>query len=253
MTALPLGHQVVGSGPRRLIVLNDWLCDTSTWQSAHVYLDQTRFSLGVRRRTRLRPFARCRTGSYTLHEKVADVLALADALAWPRFCIVGHSMSTYAAMHLGQHAGERVERAVLITPGPPRGFGADDAWLSDAQANTRDDMKRAETVRARFAERLSARLGSEYKTQRWLPRRRMPLQLRATSLCSPAMVWPLPEAPLRVPVLAITGEEDAPSMRREAVVANLSPLCTQLEVVGLPLAWRPLPCRCKKCHLEPWP
>jgi hypothetical protein len=30
MTDAILGHEVVGSGPQRLIVLNDWLGDTTT-------------------------------------------------------------------------------------------------------------------------------------------------------------------------------------------------------------------------------
>jgi pimeloyl-ACP methyl ester carboxylesterase len=44
---------------------------------------------------------------------------------------------------------------------------------------------------------------------------------------------PTPEAPVRVPVLAITGEEDLPAMRKAASLEYLSPLCKQLEVVGL--------------------
>jgi 3-oxoadipate enol-lactonase len=230
MATLTLGHELVGSGPRRLIVLNDWLCDTSTWQGARVYLDQARFTwtfADVRGYGR----SRGRTGTFTLAEEVLDVLALADALEWSRFSIIGHSMSTYVAMHLGQHAVDRVERVVLITPGPPRGFGADDAWLENAQAVTRDDARRAELVKQRFATRLSPGW-AEYKCQRWL----------ATSDAEAASAYiavyardglPTPDAPIEVPVLAITGEEDAPVMRRDAVLASLSPLCTQLEVVAL--------------------
>jgi pimeloyl-ACP methyl ester carboxylesterase len=213
-----------------LIILNDWLCDTSTWQSARAYLDQAQFSWAF---ADLRGYGRSRgrAGTFTVIEAAADVLALADSLAWSQFAIVGHSMSTYVAMHLGQHAAERIERVLLITPGPPRGFGADDAWLANAQANTRDDAQRAEAVRARFAERLSRGWG-DYKCRRWL----------ATSDASAAASYiavyardglPTPEAPIRAAVLAITGEEDSPAMRREAVVSNLSPLCANLEVVGL--------------------
>jgi pimeloyl-ACP methyl ester carboxylesterase len=44
---------------------------------------------------------------------------------------------------------------------------------------------------------------------------------------------PTPEAPIAVPVLSITGEEDISPMRKAASLEYLSPLCTQLEVVGL--------------------
>jgi hypothetical protein len=45
-------------------------------------------------------------------------------------------MSTYVATHLGQHCNARVEKVVLITPGPPRVFGADAVWLENAQHAT---------------------------------------------------------------------------------------------------------------------
>ena len=34
-------------------------------------------------------------------------------------------------------------------------------------------------------------------------------------------------------IVSITGEEDAPIMRKEATQKNLSPICSQLQVVGL--------------------
>jgi len=230
MTTALLGHEVVGSGPHRLIVMNDWLCDTSTWQGARAYLDPSHFTWAF---ADLRGYGRSRgrTGEFSVREAAADVLALADALGWQRFSIVGHSMSTYVALHLGQHAAERIERVVVITPGPPRGFGADAAWLAQAQANARDDGKRAEQVRARFAERLSAGWG-EYKCRRWLETSDAEAAAAYIALYARDGL-PDPEAPVRVPVLAITGEEDAPVMRSAASLAALSPLCAQLEVAAL--------------------
>ena len=39
-----LGHDRVGSGPLAVVVLNDWMYDTSTWDGARAYLDCERFS-----------------------------------------------------------------------------------------------------------------------------------------------------------------------------------------------------------------
>jgi pimeloyl-ACP methyl ester carboxylesterase len=230
MTEHILGHEVVGAGQQRLVVMNDWLCDTSTWQSARAYLDTSKFSWCF---ADLRGYGRSRghKGSFTVTEAAGDVLALADWLGWQRFAIVGHSMSTYVAMHLGQHWSARVEKVVLITPGPPRGFGADAAWLESAQATTRDEAKRSEAVRARFAGRLSPGWG-EYKRKRWL----------AVSDPDAAAAYvamyardglPTPEASVDIPVLAVTGEEDAPAMRQAAVLEEFAPLCSNLEVTAL--------------------
>ncbi len=230
MSTATLGYELVGSGSCHLIVLNDWFCDTSTWQDARAYLDQTRFSWAF---ADMRGYGRSRgqSGTFSVVEGASDVLELADALGWKHFSIVGHSMSTYMAMHLGQHAADRVQRVVLITPGPPRGFGADAAWLESSQAAARDDARRAEMAQARFADRLSPGWGA-YKCRRWL----------ATSDPEAAASYiaifardglPTPEATIAVPVLAITGEEDVLVMRKDAVLNNLSPLCPQLEAVGL--------------------
>jgi 3-oxoadipate enol-lactonase len=229
MTSAALGHEVFGQGPRRLIVMNDWLSDTSTWLGARPYMDQAGFSWAF---ADLRGYGRSRgrTGAFTVTEAASDLLATADALGWQRFAVVGHSMSTYVAMHLGQTATERVERVVLVTPGPPRGFGVDAAWLEQAEANTRDDARRAAQVRERFAARSPG--FREYKCRRWLE----------TSDAEAAAAYiavyardglPDPEARVRVPVRVIAGEEDAPVMRKDACLANLTPLCEQLEVIGL--------------------
>lgn len=230
MSANTLGHELVGTGPKRLLVLNDWLCDTSTWNSARPYLNLTRFTWAF---ADLRGYGRSRAlrGEYNLAEATADTLALADALAWPRFSLVTHSMSTYVGMHLGQHAPERIERLVLITPGPPRSFGADDAWLAQAQDNARSDERRAKAIRERFATRLSPGW-AEHKCARWL----------ATSNADAAASYiamyardglPAPEREIRVPTLAITGEEDAETMRSAAARQNLTPLCPRLEIAAL--------------------
>ena len=120
---MTLGHELVGVGPLRVVILNDWMADTSTWDGARGYLDGARFCFAF---ADLRGYGRSRDrgGAFTVIEAAADVVALADALAWDRFAIVGHSMSTLVALHLAQHHGDRIAAAVVITPPPPSGFGS---------------------------------------------------------------------------------------------------------------------------------
>jgi pimeloyl-ACP methyl ester carboxylesterase len=232
-----LGHDLVGTGDRRVVVLNDWLCDTSTWDGARAYLDVARFTWAF---TDLRGYGRSRgrAGAFTVLESSTDVLALADVLGWTRFSIVGHSMSSYIAMHLAQHAADRVERIVLLTPPPPRGFGMDDASLAASQAVARDDEMRAAMIKERFATRLSPGWAA-YKTKRWLE------TSDAEAAAGYVAVFgrdglPSPEARISVPVLAIAGEEDAPPMRKDAAEKGLMPLCDSLEVVSLPTGHYPM-------------
>lgn len=56
--------------------------------------------------------------AYHLVDAVADVLAVADALGWPRFALLGHSLGAIIASLVPAVAPERVERVVLL-----EGFG----------------------------------------------------------------------------------------------------------------------------------
>lgn len=87
--------------------MNDCLCDTSTWDGAWQFLDGARFTFAF---VDPRGYGRSRgrPGAFTLEEAAADVLALADALGWARFAVVGHSMSALVALHLAQHHADRI-------------------------------------------------------------------------------------------------------------------------------------------------
>lgn len=228
---VPLGHELVGSGPKRVVILNDWLCDTSTWDGARAFLDLARFTFAF---VDLRGYGRSRgrTGAFTLEEATSDVLALADALGWARFSIVGHSMSALVALQLAQHHAERIARVVVLTPPPPSGFGADDAMLEASRALAlADDSGRMAVLEQRFGTRLSF-TWANFKAARW--------RASADPAAAAAYVAMFardgladPRAPIGVPVLAVTGEQDLPPMRHAAVKQNLSPICAELVVTPL--------------------
>jgi pimeloyl-ACP methyl ester carboxylesterase len=213
------------------MILNDWLCDTSTWDAARMFLDGARFTFAF---ADLRGYGRSRerSGTFRLEEAAADLLALADALAWPRFAVVGHSMSALIALHLAQHHADRLERVVALTPPPPMGFGADDTSLAAARALAlADDATRTCVFEQQLAGRLSTGW-TKYKVARW--------RASADSQAAAAYVsmfardgLPDPRARIDIPVLAITGEKDAPPMRGESVTRLLAPLCAQLVVTPL--------------------
>jgi 3-oxoadipate enol-lactonase len=226
-----IGHELVGAGPKRVVIMNDWLCDTSTWNSARAFLDGARFTFAF---ADLRGYgkSRARTGAFTIDEAASDVLALADTLGWARFSVVGHSMSALVALHLAQHHPDKVERAVALTPPPPAGFGADDAMISASRALALADAATQLTVlEQRFGTRLSPGW-TKHKASEW--------RMAADPAAAAAYValfardgLPDPTARIAIPVLAITGEQDAPPMRSEPVFENLEPLCPQLTVTPL--------------------
>ena len=226
-----LGHEVVGSGPLGVIVLNDWISDTSSWSDARRYLDDASFTWAF---TDVRGYGRSldQQGKFDIGEIASDVLALADSLGWQRFAVVGPSMTCLAALHLAQREPRRIERAVVLTPTPPAGLGFDDATFAALTGVSRgDDAARLGTLNAMWGDRLSEGWVS-FKLARW----------RATSTPEAVARYlamfardGLPDRTTRItpPVLAVTGERDAEPMRQAQVAALLGPLCERLTVAPL--------------------
>jgi pimeloyl-ACP methyl ester carboxylesterase len=227
-----LGHETLGSGSTHAVVLNDWMCDTSTWEGARAYLDGVRFTWAF---ADLRGYGRSRdrAGEHSVEEAAADVNELTEALGWRRFAIVGHSMSCLVALHLAQHSPDRIERAVLLAPPPPAGFGADDATLEAMRGVARgDDARRMKALQARLGGDRLSEGWVRFKLDRWRARAD-PEAVAAYVAMFARRGLPDPAARVAVPVLAVTGEQDIPVMRREAVTQLLTPLCESLVVTPL--------------------
>lgn len=228
-----IGNERVGGGPRGVIVLNDWLSDTSSWDSARPYLDKEAFTWIF---ADLRGYGRSRSlhGGYTLEEAAADVLELAASLDWQRFSIVGHSMSTLVALHLAQHSPERVERVVLLTPPPIAGFGDPAAVKALHALALADDAGRSAMLEGMWGDRLLEQW-SRFKLARW--REVADVQAAAGYALMFARDG-LPDRKKRIaaPVLAVTGEQDMEPMRQAAVRQTLAPLCGQLTVTPIAIS-----------------
>jgi 3-oxoadipate enol-lactonase len=226
-----LGYECLGSGPVHVVILNDYLSDTSSWDGARTYLDLERFTFVF---VDLRGYGRSRklTGAFTLAEAAADVLALADAMGLARFALIGHSMSALIALHLAQHHADRIESTVLLAPSPPRGFGADDATIAAGRALAlADEPTQLAAFRERFGTRLSP-MWVKFKLARWRHTAAPEAAASYFAMFARAGV-PDPTARVTVPVLVVTGEQDAPPMRSAAVTETLRPLCDQLTVTPL--------------------
>jgi 3-oxoadipate enol-lactonase len=226
-----LGHERVGAGPITLVVMNDWMSDTSSWDGARTYLDLERFSWIF---VDLRGYGRSKelAGRFTLAEAAGDVMELADALQLHDFVVVGHSMSTLVALHLAQHHADRIRRAVVLTPAPPAGFGADDAMLAAMAGLVRgDDETRRHWIRMRLGEGMSEGW-VRFKAARWRERSNVDA-VSAYAAMFARDGLPDPTARIAIPLLAVTGERDADIMRRAAVTEHLTPLCERLVVTSI--------------------
>ena len=227
-----LGFDKQGFGDHGVIVLNDWIGDVSTnWGSARQYFDHEQFTWVF---ADLRGYGRSRgqSGEFTVTEAAADVLGMAGSLGWRRFSVVGHSMSSLVALHLAQHHAESIERVVILTPPPPRGFGANEATIKALRDVAHgDDAKRLSMLQFMWGDRLS-QTWKRVKAERWRE------CADAEAVAEYVFMFardglPDPAAKIEMPLLAITGEQDSESMRKDAVAAALQPISTDVFVVPL--------------------
>ncbi|HXC54051.1 MAG TPA: alpha/beta hydrolase [Rhizomicrobium sp.] len=110
-----LGYSRHGFGSEHVMVLHDWNGDSTNYDAVRPYLDGETFTYVF---ADLRGYGRSRAiaGAYTVDEISRDGLALADALGWRRFHVIGHSMTGMATQRLAADAPARIKSAVAVCP-----------------------------------------------------------------------------------------------------------------------------------------
>jgi len=173
--------------------------------------------------------------SYSLAIIAADLLALADALGWGRFVLLGHSMGGMIAQHLLLAEPERVRGLVLMdtTHGPVDWVEADTAAL--AATVVREEgiealMEALKVMRAddplmtpAFLRLLEEKPGySEFCDAKLLASApAMWLAMSSALLTQPDRLDKLPE--VDVPTLVIVGEQDTPFIAHGERMAKTIP------------------------------
>ena len=114
-------YVTVGSGDHHVIALHGWFGSALGWGQLPDYVNTAQFTYVF---PDLRGYGsrRDEPGEFTMAEAAADAIALADALGWDRFSLVGHSMSGVAIQHVLDQAPHRVRRLVGVAPVPATGL-----------------------------------------------------------------------------------------------------------------------------------
>lgn len=118
-------HQV-GTGPHPVLVLHGWFGDARAFASLEPALDGNRFTyvfMDYRGYGHMQAIA----GEYTIDEIAQDALALADALGFETFSLIGHSMGGMVIERIAMLAPKRVRMLIPVAPVPCCGvkFDAD--------------------------------------------------------------------------------------------------------------------------------
>lgn len=151
---MPNSHHLIGAGPRKVLVLHGWFGSAGSWSPWLPSLDGHRFQYCF---MDYRGYGGeiATEGDYSLQEIAADALALADALGWASFDLVGHSMGGAAIQRVLCEAPGRIRRMVAITPVPASGVPFDEAGLQLFASAAHSSSARATILDMSTGNRLS--------------------------------------------------------------------------------------------------
>jgi pimeloyl-ACP methyl ester carboxylesterase len=126
-----------------VIALHGWFGHAGAWGHLPDHLDPARFSWAFLD-ARGYGARRDEAGPTTMDGLIDDALALADALGWDTFSVVGHSMGGMAALGLLARAPDRVRRVVSLTGVPATGYPFDEgSWGFFSAAAGDPEVRRA--------------------------------------------------------------------------------------------------------------
>jgi esterase len=114
----------VGTGPHPVIVLHGWFGDARSFALMECVLDRETFTYVF---MDYRGYGQMQTvdGDYTIDEIAHDALALADALGFDTFSLIGHSMGGMAIERVAMLAPKRVRMLIPVAPVPSCGVEFD--------------------------------------------------------------------------------------------------------------------------------
>ena len=136
--ASTIAYTLFGTGHEHVLVLHDWNGDHTNYDAVLPYLDGTAFTYAF---VDLRGYGKSKhiTGEYTVGEISRDCIAVADALGWHRFHVLGHSMTGMAAQRIAADVRARVKSAIAACPMSAAGSPAPDEALKFFETTTTDD------------------------------------------------------------------------------------------------------------------
>ena len=115
-----IAYKQVGSGKEKVLVMHNWMGDSTSYDSMLPYLNTDLYTYVF---ADLRGYGRSKEmrGTYSVEEASADAIKLINFLGWDAFHLIGHSMSGMIVQKIAVENPFRVKSVVAITPVPASG------------------------------------------------------------------------------------------------------------------------------------
>lgn len=155
-----LGHKIVGSGKKYILVLHELMGDHTNFDPILPYIDTTNFTY-IFVDHRGYGLSKEILGEYSCEEAANDVKNLITKLNLKEVNLLAHSMSTMIAQKVAL-IDDRIKQLILITPISAAGI----KMKPEAQAKLIENMNKNENLIEQIVETASKRYNQTWKNYR---------------------------------------------------------------------------------------
>ena len=234
---MALAHELLGNGDAKVIAVNDFAQDTSSYDPIRPYLDLETFSFAF---LDLRGYGRSKDigGNFDSAEASGDILELADALGWDRFSLIGHSMSGMVVQRVMAMAPDRLDKVVATTPVPACGMGLGPDIVGFIQNMATDD----DSFRMGISAGVGGRYGPDWAEFKLAANRRT---VDPEAMKAYVSMWGCEDfSPdvqgLETPLLVVYGDFDGDGLNRASTYERFAGWYPNLKAVDCPCGHYPM-------------
>lgn len=169
---MELGWHVLGDDPldqkQKVVVVHDWFCDTSSYDSAHRYLDLENaqyYFLDLRGYGASQKLSQ---GDFSAHEAAQDIIDTISALKLSNYHLIGHSMTGLVGQLVCVMDRDRIKSFTAVCPVTAKGMpeAPDEVFNFMLEAARGDDEKARAAIHLMTSHRHTD-VFANYKVARW--------------------------------------------------------------------------------------
>ncbi|MBN9412882.1 MAG: alpha/beta hydrolase [Candidatus Paracaedimonas acanthamoebae] len=226
---MTISYRTYGYGSEHVIVMHDWFF--TSYDAIQPHLNTKKFTYAF---VDLRGYGRSRaiTGECSIEEATQDILAVADALKWSQFHIIGHSMSGMIAQYLMYKAQKRILSCIAITPIPACGSPVPEEVKGFLEEGARNNDEIAEQMIGLMTSHRYGKNFAELKVRHWRESSSSEARVAYLNMFTETNFVDYIKG-LKTPILVLAGAHDSEGVQEDVMHATFGKWYSNIQIIVL--------------------